>query len=120
MFDVVIRGGKIIDGTGNVGFKGDVAVYGDRVRIFVGDTSSVEAGDTIDVSGCIVAPGFIDSHTHSDLMALAEPLNEPKVMQGVCTEMMGSDGVGYAPLSRENLEKMVLLFSGINGYPRLE
>ena len=120
MFDVVIRGGKIIDGTGNVGFKGDVAVYGDRVRIFVGDTSSVEAGDTIDVSGCIVAPGFIDSHTHSDLMALAEPLNEPKVMQGVCTEMMGSDGVGYAPLSRENLEKMVLLFSGINGYPKLE
>ena len=120
MFDVLIRGGKIIDGTGNVGFRGDVGVHGDRVRILVGDTSSVEAGDTIDVSGCIVAPGFIDSHTHSDLMALAEPLNEPKVMQGVCTEMMGSDGVGYAPLSRENLEKMVLLFSGINGYPKLE
>jgi N-acyl-D-amino-acid deacylase len=120
MFDVLIRGGKIIDGTGNVGFKGDVAVQGDRVRILVGDTSSVQAGNTIDVSGCVVAPGFIDSHTHSDLMALAEPLNEPKIMQGVCTEMMGSDGVGYAPLSKENMEKMVLLFSGINGYPNLE
>jgi N-acyl-D-amino-acid deacylase len=120
MFDVLIKGGKIIDGTGNVGFKGDVAVQGDRVSILVGDTSSVEAANTIDVSGSIVAPGFIDSHTHSDLMALAEPLNEPKIVQGVCTEMMGSDGVGYAPLSRENLQKMVLLFSGINGYPTLE
>jgi len=120
MFDVLIRGGKIIDGTGNVGFKGDVAVQGDQVRILRGDTSSVQAGNTIDVSSCIVAPGFIDSHTHSDLMALAEPLNDPKIMQGVCTEMMGSDGVGYAPLSKENMEKMVLLFSGINGYPNLE
>jgi N-acyl-D-amino-acid deacylase len=120
MFDVLIRGGRIIDGTGNVGFKGDVAVQGDQVRILRGDTSSVQAGNTIDVSGCIVAPGFIDSHTHSDLMALAEPLNESKIMQGVCTEMMGSDGVGYAPLTKEDMEKMVLLFSGINGYPNLE
>lgn len=120
MFDVLIRGGRIIDGTGNVGFKGDVAIQGDRARILVGDTSSVQAGNTIDVSGSIVAPGFIDAHTHSDLMALAEPLNEPKIMQGVCTEMMGSDGVGYAPLSKENLEKMLLLFSGINGYPELD
>ncbi|MFB0520941.1 MAG: amidohydrolase family protein [Desulfatiglandales bacterium] len=120
MFDVLITGGTIIDGTGNVGFRGDVAVQADQVRILVGDTSSVQAGNRIDVSGSIVAPGFIDSHTHSDLMALAEPLNEPKIMQGVCTEMMGSDGVGYAPLSKENLERMVLLFSGINGCPELD
>ncbi len=120
MYDGLIKGGKIIDGTGNVGFKGDVAIQGDQIKILMGDTSSVQATNIIDASRCIVTPGFIDSHTHSDLMALAEPLNEPKVMQGICTEMMGSDGVGYAPLSRENLEKMVLLFSGVNGYPELE
>lgn len=119
MFDVLIKGGKIIDGTGNVGFKGDVAIDGDRLMILVGDTSSVQATQTIDVTNCIVSPGIIDSHTHSDIMALAEPLNEPKVMQGVCTEMMGSDGIGYAPLSRENLDKMLVLFSGVNGYPKL-
>jgi len=120
MFDVLIKGGEIINGMGDGGFKGDVAIQGDQVKILVGDTSSVQAANTIDASCFIVAPGFIDSHTHSDLMALAEPLNEPKIMQGICTEMMGSDGVGYAPLSRENLEEILVLFSGINGYPELD
>ncbi len=120
MLDVLIKGGRIIDGTGNNGFEGDVGIQGDQLRILAGDPASAQAVTTLDVSGCIVAPGFIDTHTHSDLMALAEPFNEAKIMQGVCTEMMGLDGVGYAPVSREDLEKMLLLFSGINGYPPLD
>ena len=120
MVDVLIQGGTVIDGTGNIGFKGDVAVEGDRVRILMGDTSSVQAADIIDAVGCIVAPGVIDTHTHSDLMALAEPLNEPKIMQGVTTEMTGVDGIGYAPLSSEDLEKMLVLYSGLNGHPKLD
>ncbi|MCK4580348.1 MAG: D-aminoacylase, partial [Dehalococcoidia bacterium] len=120
MLDALIRGGTIVDGTGNVGFKGDVAIENDRIHILVGDTSSVEATSAIDASGCIVAPGFIDVHTHSDLIALSEPLNEPKVMQGVCTDMLGLDGMGYAPLSKKNLEMMLLYWSGVSGYPKLD
>ena len=120
MFDALIKGGTIIDGTGNIGFKGDVAIEKDRLKILVGDTSSVPATNTIDASGCIVAPGFIDVHTHSDLIALSEPLNEPKIMQGVCTDMLGLDGMGYAPLSKKNLEMMLLYWSGVSGYPRLD
>jgi N-acyl-D-amino-acid deacylase len=86
----------------------------------LGDTSSLQAAKIIDVSSCFVAPGFIDVHTHSDLAALAEPLNDPKIRQGITTEMVGPDGIGYAPLSPKNLEMMLLLFSGINGYPQLE
>ena len=72
MFDIVIKGGTIIDGTGNVGFKGDLAIEGDRLKILVGDTSSVSAAKIIDASQSIVAPGFIDVHTHSSLIALAD------------------------------------------------
>ena len=120
MFDVLIKGGEIFDGTGKPGFKGDVAIQGDRVRILPGNTSTVHSARTVDAAGWIVAPGIIDSHTHSDLLALAEPRNEPKVMQGVTTEMMASDGIGYAPLPREDLQKMLLLFSGVNGCPKLD
>lgn len=120
MFDVFIREGTIIDGTGNLGFKGGLAIEGDRLKILVGDTSSIQAAHIIDAAGYIIAPGFIDVHTHSDLMALSEPLNEPKILQGVTTEMMGLDGIGYAPLSRKNLDLMLLLFSGVNGYPQLD
>ncbi len=120
MFDLLIRGGTIVDGTGNTGFKGDVAVARDRLQILTGDTSAVEAASYIDVMGCVVCPGFIDVHTHSDLMALAEPLNEPKIRQGVTTEIVGVDGIGYAPLSKRNLDMMLTLYSGLDGYPELE
>jgi len=120
MFNTLIKGGAIIDGTGNVGFKGDVAIERDQLKILVGDTSSVQAANIIDASGCVVAPGFIDVHAHSDLVVLSEPLNEPKIMQGICTEMAGLDGIGYAPLSKRNLERMLLYYSGLNGYPELD
>jgi len=120
MFDAMIKGGTIIDGTGNVGFKGDVAIEEKRLKILVGDTSSVKATNIINASGCVVVPGFIDVHTHSDLIALSEPLDEPKIRQGVTTDMLGLDGIGYAPLSKKNLEMMLLHYSGLNGYPKLD
>ena len=120
MFDMLIKGGTIVDGTGNVGFKGDVAIEKDHIKILVGDTSSVQRANTIDASGCIVAPGFIDPHTHSDLISLSEPLNEPKIRQGVTTEMLGLDGMGYAPLSKKNMEMMLMYWSGANGNPELD
>ncbi len=120
MFDVLIKDGTIVDGTGNVGFKGSVAVEKDQLKIITGDTSSLEASTIIEASGLIVTPGFIDVHTHSDLIALSEPLNEPKIMQGVCTDMLGVDGMGYAPLSKKNLEMMLLYWSGVSGYPDID
>ena len=120
MFDVLIKGGTIIDGTGNIGFKGHVAIEGDRLKILTGDSSSVQAANTVDASHCVVAPGFIDAHTHSDLISLSEPLNEPKIRQGVTTEMVGLDGIGYAPLSKKNMEMMLMYWSGVNGYPPLD
>lgn len=120
MFDLLIRGGTIVDGTGSAGYKGAVAVKSDKLQIITGDTSTIEAAGYIDAADCIVSPGFIDVHTHSDLMSLAEPLNEPKIRQGVTTEIVGLDGIGYAPLSGRNLDMMLMLYSGLNGYPALE
>jgi len=120
MLDALIRGGTINDGTGNVGFKGDVAIEGNRIKILTGSTSDVEAANIIDASHYLVAPGFIDVHTHSDLITLSEPLNEPKIMQGVTTELVGLCGIGYAPLSKKNLKVMLLYYSGACGYPDID
>ena len=120
MFDVLIKGGTIIDGTGNVGFKGSVAIEKDRLKIITGNTSTIEATSIIDASHYIVAPGFIDVHTHSDLIPLSEPLNEPKIMQGVTTEIVGLCGIGYAPLSKKNLKMMLLYYSGACGHPDID
>ena len=120
MFDALIKNGRIVDGTGNVWFRGTVAIEKDRLKILVGDVSTVEASVVVDAADSIVCPGFIDVHTHSDIMLLAEPRNEPKAMMGVCTDMIGLDGMGYAPLSQANLKKMLTVWSGVNGYPRLD
>jgi hypothetical protein len=98
MLDLLIRGGLVIDGTGNPGFFGDVAVENERVRILRGDTSGIEARRRIDATGHVVCPGFIDMHAHSGLVILAEPQHEPKVRQGITTELIGVDGNSYAPV----------------------
>ncbi len=120
MFDLVITGGLIIDGTGNPGFYGAVGIEGETVRILRGDVSAVEARRTIDASGMVVCPGFIDMHAHSGLMILAEPRHEPKVRQGVTTELIGIDGCSYAPFrTQEDLQRFIDLNSGLDGRPVL-
>jgi N-acyl-D-amino-acid deacylase len=99
MLDLLIRGGLIIDGSGNPGFYGAVAVEDERVRILRGDTAGIEARRVIDATGRVVCPGFIDMHAHSGLVILAEPQHEPKVRQGITTELIGIDGNSYAPVS---------------------
>lgn len=120
MLDVLIRGGVVVDGTGNLGFQADVGVDGDKVKLLRGNTSSVAARTIVDACNCVVCPGFIDVHTHSDLLALAEPKNEPKVRQGVTTEILGQDGLGYAPLSKKNLDLMLRHYAGLGGFPSLD
>jgi N-acyl-D-amino-acid deacylase len=120
MLDLLIRGGMIIDGTGNPGFYGAVGVEAERVRIFRGDLAGTEAARVIDATGQIVCPGFIDMHAHSGLVMLAEPHHEPKVRQGVTTELIGVDGNSYAPFkSHEDFLRFVELNSGLDGNPPL-
>src|SRR5262250_1106977 len=120
MLDLLIRGGLIIDGSGNPGFYGAVAVEDERVRILRGDTAGIEAGRVIVATGRVVCPGFIDMHAHSGLVILAEPQHEPKVRQGITTELIGIDGNSYAPFhSHDDFLKFVQINSGLDGNPRL-
>ena len=95
--DVLIRGGAVIDGSGAPRRGADVAVSDDRI-VAVGDLATMEAGVEIDAAGLIVAPGFIDAHTHDDRLVLSAPDMAPKVSQGVTTVVTGNCGVSLAPL----------------------
>ncbi|MCI0438459.1 MAG: D-aminoacylase, partial [Chloroflexi bacterium] len=118
--DLLIANGLIIDGTGNPGYYGAVGVEGDTARIFRGDVSSLEAARRIDATGRVVCPGFIDMHAHSGLVLLSEPRHEPKVRQGVTTELIGVDGNSYAPFrNHEDFLRFVELNSGLDGNPPL-
>ncbi len=87
-YDLVLRNGKIVDGTGNPWFYGDVAIQGDRL-VAVGRVPPFEARRQIDLKGLVVAPGFIDMHSHSDFLLLEDGNAQSKVRQGVTTEVLG-------------------------------
>src|SRR3990172_3390936 len=117
-FDLLIENGTVIDGTGSPGFRGAVGVTGDRLDVLRGDTSAHRAGQRIDATSKVVAPGFIDLHSHSGVMIMAEPLHEPKVRQGVTTEVVGVDGNSYAPFrSAADLRAFAPLNAGLDGLP---
>ena len=105
-----------MDGAGNPGFRADVAVTGDRITD-VGRLGDPTAARTIDVSGLVVAPGFIDMHSHSDVQILANPSHEAKVHQGVTLEVLGQDGLSYAPVTDEVLEHLRRQLRGWNDDP---
>jgi N-acyl-D-amino-acid deacylase len=117
--DILIIGGTIVDGTGAPGTPGTVAVEGGLVRILDAQEEPPNAGRTIDARGQVVAPGFIDLHSHSALMILADPHHGPKVRQGVTTEVVGVDGLSYVPYPNPaDLEAMVHMNAGLDGDPR--
>jgi N-acyl-D-amino-acid deacylase len=120
MLDILIRNGLIIDGTGNPGYYGSVGVDGDSIQMFRGSIQDIEASRTIDATGLTICPGFIDMHAHSGLVLLSEPEHEPKVKQGITTELIGVDGNSYAPFrSQKDFRQFVELNSGLDGNPPL-
>lgn len=100
MFDILIRSGRLIDGTGSPWLRADVGIR-DGIIVAVGPLSGALADRTIDATGLYVCPGFVDMHTHSDLQLLANPTWEVKVAQGVTLEVLGQDGLGLAPTTPE-------------------
>ena len=118
MFDLLIRGGRVLDGTGNAWFRGDVGVRGGRLTVLRGDISRLTASRTLDATEAVVCPGFIDLHAHAGLLALREPRRDPAVLQGVTTELTGLDGISYAPLpSAEAVALLADLGAGLDGPP---
>src|SRR6266436_1942550 len=97
MADWILRGGEVVDGSGRPRRRADVAIAGDRIAA-VGVVGKVAGAREIDVTGKIVAPGFIDVHTHDDRALLATPDMAAKASQGVTTVVTGNCGVSLAPL----------------------
>ena len=100
-FDTIIRGGAIVDGTGGPTRVADLGLAAGRVAA-IGDLAAAEAPTTIDATGKIVAPGFIDIHTHSDLAHLIDPRAESQIRQGVTTEAIGQCGTSLAPCTADS------------------
>ncbi len=114
-FDVVIRGGTIIDGTGKDSFKGDVAILGDKI-LEVGSFQG-EGIKEVNAKGLIVTPGFIDIHTHYDGQAIWDNCLKPSSIHGVTTVIMGNCGVGFAPCKETDRVKLVELMEGVEDIP---
>ena len=118
MHDLILHGGTIIDGTGGERFAADVGVTGDRITS-IGDLSGSEAARRVDVSGRIVAPGFIDVHNHSDGWLLKRPHFLPKTSQGFTSEVLMLDGISYAPVRPDTARQWLFYLRGLNAL-RLE
>jgi N-acyl-D-aspartate/D-glutamate deacylase len=115
MHDLVIRGGTVVDGSGNPRFVADVAVDGGLISA-VG--ANLPAGrEEIDASGKIVAPGWVDVHTHYDGQATWDPEMAPSSWHGVTTVIMGNCGVGFAPAKPDRHEWLISLMEGVEDIP---
>lgn len=114
--DLVITGGTVVDGTGADGYVADVGVTGDRITA-IGDLAQAETPRRIYTSGMTVSPGFIDTHTHSEGDLLTDPQHAYGVRQGITTELLGIDGMSYAPLSPANYRAYRRWLGGLLGLP---
>ena len=115
MYDMIIRGGTVIDGTGAAGYAADVAIK-DGLIVKVGTVSGA-AREEIDAGGAIVTPGFIDVHTHYDGQFLWDDRLDPSFSHGVTTAIAGNCGVGFAPVEKEYRRELVEFMAGVEEIP---
>jgi len=119
MFDIKIFGGTIVDGSGKERFLGDVGIVGDRI-VGVGDLNDTNGHQEIDATGLVVLPGFIDTHSHADGVLLKEPQGIHSIRQGVTSEILTQDGMGWAPLDPAAYKDHARYLAGILGDPPLD
>ena len=115
MHDTVIRGGTIVDGTGQPRFTGDVAIDGDRITQVGGKAGPGKR--EIDADGLLVTPGWVDAHTHYDGQATWDPVLAPSSWHGVTTILFGNCGVGFAPVRRADHDSLIGLMEAVEEIP---
>lgn len=121
MDKILISGGTILDGTGAAPYRGDVLIEGGRIAdVFPDSAPSADSPVPLDASGMFVAPGFIDTHIHTDVQLLIDPQQEASVRQGVTTHIIGQDGISFAPASPPTMAYMRAYFAAINTIPELD
>lgn len=118
--ETVLTGGHVVDGTGAPARRADIVLRDGRIAHVVPPGRVISTGTVVDVSDLVVAPGFIDMHAHSDLAVLADPAHEAKVMQGITLEVLGQDGLGYAPVTDTTADELYTQLAGWNGSPGLD
>ena len=114
MFDIVIEKGLCYAGDGGEPFRADLGIKDGKIEE-IGDLSAAGAARKIDASGLSVSPGFIDTHSHSDLVALAEPGITNKTAQGITTDIIGQDGMSLAPIKDEYISPWKKAMAGLEG-----
>ncbi|WP_372918969.1 amidohydrolase family protein [Sandarakinorhabdus sp.] len=114
-YDLVIRGGHIVDGSGAAVFDGDVAVNAGRIAA-VGAVSG-RGMDEIDAKGLLITPGFVDVHTHYDGQATWDQRLQPSSWHGVTTVIAGNCGVGFAPCRPQDQDRLIRLMEGVEDLP---
>ncbi|MFF3324595.1 amidohydrolase family protein [Streptomyces sp. NPDC002889] len=115
--DLLIRGARVIDGTGSHSYRADVGIQDGRIQAIrrEGDPSLAGTRRTLDAHGLALCPGFIDMHAHSDLALLRDPDHSAKAAQGVTLEVLGQDGLSYAPVDDATLTEVRTAIAGWNG-----
>ncbi|NGO08750.1 D-aminoacylase [Streptomyces sp. HC44] len=118
--DLVIRDAEVVDGSGDASYRADVAIEGGRITAIVKEAAAAgclrpTATRVLDAEGLVLSPGFIDMHAHSDLALLRDPDHSAKVAQGVTLEVIGQDGLSYAPVDDRTLAEVRRAITGWNG-----
>ena len=120
MYDLIIRGGTLVDGTGSTSRVADVAVSNGiiaAVGTAPGGRITEPAAEELDATGLLVTPGFVDIHTHFDGQITWDELLTPSCWHGVTTVVMGNCGVGFAPVHPDKHEWLIGLMEGVEDIP---
>ena len=115
-YDLLLRNARIVDGTGAPWYRGDIAVKGDSIAR-IGTPINEPAARVIDVEGKVVAPGFVDIHTHYDGQVTWDPVLAPSSIHGVTSLVMGNCGVGFAPARPSDHAFLISMLEGVEDIP---